>query len=1303
MNSTNRRNPHLLFVWSVLILAGANARAQTLVSANPSNQEAGTEWTTAGGLNRGGEPGAASPSRTHPGSEARSAKPPLIFEANEGQLHPKVQFVSRGRDYSMSFTEDGAVLSLRTGGPANEESEQSVKDEDRGTLLPGGIFAGVPDSLFHAGRRGRLPKCTALELRFLNANQKSAVMGVDQLPGRSNYFVGSDPKMWRTNIPTYAGVRYKDIYPGVDLFYYGNEGGQLEYDFVIAPGADPRAIALDVGTDMTPGVAGRKQRARLRIDANGDLVVRIDGTDIRFHKPIIYQPEPVSATAFPGSSLRSDHSSNVEGRFRLVHNHVKFQISTYDHSRPLVIDPVMVFSTYFGGSMGESSCQIRVDGQGNMYIAGNTASPDFPLANPLQNTLQAVTAAYVSKFTPDGSTLLYSTYIGGNDPGTGASAGALVVDESGNAYISGWTSEADFPTTPGAFEKGLDASCTPLNCGFVAKLGPDGSSLIFSTYFPASPWSIATDSSGNVYVTGQAGNGFPTTPGAFQTTQPGQNSGYRSAFVTKLNPTGTALVYSTFLGGSGADDSATAIAVDASGNAYVAGSGPLDVPAFTDLSPAGNGPSGGFVVKLNASGSGPLYSTFFGDAAPFGIAIDGSGNAYITGYIASTDFPRAGPMQTSFQDNDAFVSKLGPSGSQLVYSMFLGGSFVDWGYGIAADAAGNAYVTGRTQSIDFPLVNPVQPYYGGGPFCGWECSDVFVTEVSSDGSKLLFSTYVGDVAYEQGQGIATDNHGNIYVTGYTYSFDFPLAHAYQTTNKAQTGATAFVLKINAGIGVAPQRIIFGAELTSPYQPQPIGVSTAPQTVTFANNTQGSIPFSGAALSGPAASDFGVGSDSCSGSTLAGGESCTIDVTFTPSAGGMRKADLLLSAFGPGSPFDVSLRGEGTTVAVTPQIMDFGHVDMGTESTPQTLTVTNYGTSSLTVNKLYWPVVEPGVTISQNTCNGATLAPMAACTASITFSPPIVGGLQEALSVYDSAPDSPQVATIKGFGVGAQVTVTGPLGFYSQPVGIASAPQTVTVTNSGNANLIFAAGAITLSGANAAEFTIPSDGCGGQAVAPSGTCPVSVTFTPSTTGAASAMLSLADNTTNSPQTVPLYGSGVDFALGIASGSPSSATVSPGGTATYSLAVTEEGGTGTNVTISLTCTGAPSEAACSVSPSSLTLGGGVEEAATVTVTTTAASLSLRVWWTALAALLASAALVSLARRRQFGYVHASFVTTLLILSLLAAVALVSCGGGGSSGPPPNPGTPTGSYTLTVTATLTSSSGALVHSVPLTLNVN
>src|SRR5712675_1074542 len=596
---------------------------------------------------------------TDPRVIERYGKLPLQFEANRGQTQEDVRFLSRGPGYNLYLTAGEAVLVLAK--PDAKAQEKSV----------------------------------ALRMNLVGAARKPVVTGLDELPGKANYFIGKDRSKWRTDVPTYAKVRYENIYPGIDLVYYGNRR-QLEYDFVLAPGADPKKIVL-----------GFKGAKKLQIDAQGELVLHAPGGDIRQHKPVVYQDIDGVRHKIAGSYVRKGA------------NRVGFKLAAYDATRPLVIDPVVLsYSTYLGGSGDNSGRSIAVDADGNAYVTG-TASAGFPTtAGAFQPTGSGMSDAFVSKLNPAGSALVYSTYLGGS--GSDAASG-ISVDAAGNAYVAGGTISIDFPTTAGAFQATLAGSGN----AFVAKLDPTGSALVYSTYLGGSSAGalgdsasgIAVDAGGNAYVTGLThSTNFPTTAGAFQTTfSDPSNTVDPDAFVTKLNPTGSALVYSTYLGGS-RFDSGAGIAVDGAGNAYVTGatqSGnfPTTAGAFqTAFKSGSNVNSDVFVTKLDSTGSSLVYSTYLGggsDESGAGIAVDSSGSAYVTGRTNSSDFPTTpGVFQqpaTPYGLYDAFVSKVDPAGSSLVYSARLGGSSSDdTGSGIAVDAGGNAYVTGTTSSDDFP-------------------------------------------------------------------------------------------------------------------------------------------------------------------------------------------------------------------------------------------------------------------------------------------------------------------------------------------------------------------------------------------------------------------------------------------------------------------------------------------------------------------------------------------------------------------------------------------------------------------------
>jgi hypothetical protein len=670
---------------------------------------------------------------------ASYGKLPLHFEANQGQTDERVKFLARGSGYGLFLTSTESVLVLR-----KAEARRPGKGVARGEAA--------------TAKRSSAPE--VLQMKLLGADPRAAIEGREELPGKSHYFIGNDPKKWRTDVPQYARVEYKDVYPGVSLTYYGNQS-QLEYDFVVSPGGDPGRIRL--------GIEGAEE---IHVDAEGNLVLSLPGGEVVEKAPVVYQEVNGARKA-------------VEGRFVLRGRaEVGFEVGTYEADRPLVLDPVLVYSTYLGGGGGDLGLGIAVDASGNAYITGYTFSFNFPTANPLQAAFGGgIVDAFVAKVNAAGSALVYSTYLGGsgNDNGLG-----IAVDASGNAYVTGFTSSTNFPTAnplQAAYGGGIyDA--------FVAKVNAAGSALVYSTYLGGSGndngYGIAVDGSGNAYVTGD------TNSTNFPTANPLQaaNGGGDDAFVAKVNAAGSALVYSTYLGGSGWEFG-QGIGVDTFGNAYVTGlTQSTNFPTANPLQAAFGGGTDAFVAKVNAAGSALVYSTYLGGSAGDvgdGIAMDASGNAYVTGYTFSANFPTANPLQAANGgSSDAFVAKLNAAGSALVYSTYLGGSGDDEGVGIAVDASGNAYVMGDTTSTNFPTANPLQAASGGG-------YDAFVAKVNAAGSALVYSTYLGGLGDDFGLGIAVDASGNAYVTGFTYSTNFPTANPLQAANGG--GSDAFVAKI----------------------------------------------------------------------------------------------------------------------------------------------------------------------------------------------------------------------------------------------------------------------------------------------------------------------------------------------------------------------------------------------------------------------------------------------------------------------------------------------------------------------------
>ncbi|MGH9892421.1 MAG: SBBP repeat-containing protein, partial [bacterium] len=608
---------------------------------------------------------------------------------NQGQAHEDVRFVARGPGYSLYLTAGEAVLVLAKPNPDEKRKHSAPERLDK-----------------RAAQAPSETQSVALRMALVGARSKPAASGLEELPGKANYFVGKDPSKWRTNVPTYAKVHYREVYRGIDLVYYGNQR-QLEYDFIVAPGADPKKIVL-----------GFKGADKLEIDAQGDLILHAAGGAIHQKRPVIYQEVDGLRQEIAGSYVR-------KGAKR-----VGFKVAAYDTSRPLIIDPVVLaYSTYLGGSGEDLGNGIAVDAAGNAYITGSTSSTDFPTTpGTLQTALGGCSDAFVTNLDPTGSTLVYSTFLGGSDRDGGL---GIAVDAVGNAYVTGQTQSLNFPTTEGAFQ-------TTGQAVFVTKLDPTGSTLVYSTVGIGGS-GVAVDADGNAYVGGVTGGAYPTTPGAFQTKLAGVND--IDVYVTKLNPAGSALVYSTYLGGT-EFESFGGIAVDAAGNAYVTGttwSGnfPTTPGAFQLLI---GGIQDAFVTKLHSTGSALIYSTRLGGSkgeSGGGIAVDVEGNAYVTGATDSSDFPTTEEaFDTTFNGGlDAFVTKLHSSGSLLIYSTYLGGIDFDRGRKIAIDRAGNAYATGPTNSLNFPTTaGAFQSSHAGGH------GDAYVTKLNPAGSALVYST-----------------------------------------------------------------------------------------------------------------------------------------------------------------------------------------------------------------------------------------------------------------------------------------------------------------------------------------------------------------------------------------------------------------------------------------------------------------------------------------------------------------------------------------------------------------------------------
>jgi len=706
----------------------------------------------------------------------------VSFETNVGQTNSNVKFLSRQAGYTLFLTSNEAVLALKK---------------------------------ISNGRSG------LLRMKWIGANTRAKPSGVEQLPGTSNYLLGNDPNRWLTHIPLYTKVRYKDVYPGVDLVYYGNDGS-LEYDLLVSPSAHIQSIRL-----------GLQGAGKIKLDREGNLILHVGPEVVTFRKPIIYQPQ------------EAGNRDLVEGRYVLsARNEIRFQIGPHDPSRPLIIDPQLTYSSYLGGSATDEAHKVAVDSSGTAYVAGYSSSVDFPLAVPPANRTQGAYNVVVAKLNPaalGAASLIYATYIGGSGNSLGR---GVAVDSQGQVYFAGDTTSPDFPVTPGAYQGACKLNAGVCSDVFVAKLDASGSRLLYSSYLGGTGtdfgFALAIDPVGQMYVAGNTDSSdLPATPGAFQTTYAGGPAKFGDAFVAKVNPAGggsSDLLYLTYLGGSGSEQ-AWGIAVDTLGNLVLSGStSSLNFPVTSTAFRMGysGGTTDAFVAKLFPAGQGRndlVYSTYLGgesDELAESIAVDASNFVYVTGETGSSSFPitALNAYQTNFGGGacpgpncyDAFLVKLDTSLSgqaSLVYSTFLGGNSFDLGHAIAVAAPDIVYVAGETASTGFPMVNPIQSTCTGGcPPAGFtSLTDIFLSkfDLTKPGTAgLLFSTYLGGSDVDTAWGLAVDTAGNAYLSGQVWSLDFPTFFPYQAncnncipfTNPARAG-DSFLAKIcTAGCTIA---------------------------------------------------------------------------------------------------------------------------------------------------------------------------------------------------------------------------------------------------------------------------------------------------------------------------------------------------------------------------------------------------------------------------------------------------------------------------------------------------------------------
>jgi hypothetical protein len=786
---------------------------------------------------------------------------PLIFEPNVGQTDPQVKFMARGKGYGIFLTGTEAVLKLQG---ANKLG--SISD--------------------------------VVRMKLVGADSRALARGAELLPGKSNYFIGNDPSRWRRGVSQFAQVRYQNIYRGIDLVYYGKQG-RLEYDFQVAPGADLDAVGLEFTNSQ-----GMKLE-------DGALVIPTAAGLVQFAAPQLYQ-------------VVDGQRKPVAGRFvQRGENRIGFEAGNYDRSRALVVDPVLSYSTFFGGSGGEgcsavtgvvtSGCPaIATDTGANIYAAGTTTSTDFPLGStPLQGTLNGPADVFVAKFSPTGSTVVFSTYLGGS--GTDTSAG-IGVDSGFNVFVAGNTDSSDFPTTPNAFQT---TRVSANSHGFVTELNSSGIVLLYSTYLSGSGTDnitgIAIDQKNQAYVTGTTTSAdFPTTAGAFQITSLATNQ----FFVTKIN-TGTtglqSLAYSTYFGGGTPSNGVTVgggIGVDVNSNVYFTGgtnfqhtgsNTTTDFPILNAYQSTLNGPTDAFVAKLNttaASGAQLIYSTYLGgsgDETGYGVSADAGGSAYVTGSTTSGDFTSIsfpGAFQKSYGGaTDAFLAKLGPtsgtSAVSLTYFTYLGGTGTDVGLAVVADSLQGARITGYTTSSDLPVQTPLQGSYGGNTDAFIARFDTTATTPTASGH---YSSYLGGSGTDAGTSIAADTTGATYIAGETSSSNFPTQLPIQPSLAGPSDA--FVAKLGPNINLqvtglaTPTPVGVGNQVGFEYIIVNAGDATSGISLTSVLPTSGSTFVS--ALAAPGSCGGATGTPptvTCSVGTLNAGATATVTINVTPTVAG----------------------------------------------------------------------------------------------------------------------------------------------------------------------------------------------------------------------------------------------------------------------------------------------------------------------------------------------------------------------------------------------------------------------------------
>ena len=985
---------------------------------------------------------------------------PLSFEVNRGQTDSRVQYLVRAGGQTVFLTPDQAVVSIAVPqGPVTRI--RSVRDVKKQTL-----------------------KRAAIRMSFHNSQPANAIQALDPLPGKVNYLIGKDASQWHTDIPTYGRIAYRGVYPGIDLVYHGTEG-RLEYDFVASPGSNVNAIQVQFeGADS------------ISVTAEGDLLLNTAAGPLRWKKPYVYQ---------------EDHGAlqPIAANYRLTRDkRVEFALAQYNRKLPLTIDPVLVYSTYLGGS-NQEVLSFYADGfvdSTGIYAGGITYSSNFPITSGAgQTALNGLYDVFVTKLNPQGTALLYSTYIGG-DEHNGLDTSLLASD--GSMYLAGFTTSDNFPTTVGAYDRSFPDSDS---IGWVARLSPTFNSLDFSTLLGGSNYDVvydlAVDTSGNIYVTGQTEDyDFPTTANALLPYFIGVDN---MAFVTKLNPTASTLIYSTYLGGSYDEfvqnpslgpfppnivfSYESVIAVDSSGYAYVAGvTDSCDFPttsgAYRTTNPCDDGI--GYVVKLNTTGTALVYGTLLGGStfdAVGSIQVDSTGSVVLGGVTGSTNFPTtAGAYSRTYAGGaeDGFAARLDPTGSTLVYSTLFGGSGQEAFVVANLASNGNVMLSGLTYSTNLPTTaGTFQTVYGGN-------GDSFITVLNPTLSQLVDSTYVGGSGLDVGVARFATGPGDIMLVGSTASTNFPTTTgAFQKTDPGGSNAAYFVARFS--LPATPALSISKSHTGSFTEGQAGAVyAVTVSNATGAGSTSGTVTVTETPPSGETLVSMSGSGWSCSGTTctrsdaLAGGSSYpSITVTVNVSAGASSPQVNSVSVSGGGSASAGAM--DSTTIVssgapvLTISKSHVGNFAPGQQGATYTVTVSNAGTVSTSSAVSVVETVPSGLTLVSMSGSGWTCGGVA-CTRGDVLG---AGGTYPAITVTVNVAanaSSPQVNSVAVSGGGSaaaaandsttigSVTTAG-LGFY--PV----TPCRVADTRTGQ-GFTGQFGPPSMTGGQTRSFTIPSSGC-----------------------------------------------------------------------------------------------------------------------------------------------------------------------------------------------------------------------------------